>query len=255
MSPPFLNMNDAKKNIALNILALDTAAQACSAALYARGAVTQRLEIAPRAHSGLAPDMAEELLRAAGLQWAQLDALAVDIGPGAFTGLRIGIGLAQGLAYGAGIKIIPVISLEALAFAEVGGGDSNSDNNGDGDGNSDSGNVEILAALDARMGQVYYAHYRATAGGDLSCITSPTLATPEQVRIKNSGRKITGVGSGWESYAPQLCAATNVTNWRGGCYPQAASVAQLAARRGLRAAVPPLDLRACYVRDEVATPG
>lgn len=223
MSPLFSTMAEPV------ILALDTATEACSAALLARGEVTQRLEIAPRGHSGLAPDMAQELLREAGLELAQLDALAVDIGPGAFTGLRIGIGLAQGLAYGAGLKVIPVISLEALAFA--------------------SAEAEALAAIDARMGQVYYGLYRNAPHG-LECITPPTLAAPQQVRAGPRGGVI-GVGSGWERYAPQLLAATEgaVAGWRGGQYPQAASVARLAASR---VAISPLELCACYVRDEVA---
>ena len=225
------------------ILALDTATEACSAALLARGAVTRRLEIAPRGHSELAPQMAEELLREAKLEWAQLDALAVDVGPGAFTGLRIGLGLAQGLAYGAGLRVIPVVSLEALAFAALE------------KQNDDGGGGEVLAALDARMGQVYYGVYRAAPHG-VECVARPALAEPQKAQIPRESRRLLGIGGGWDRYAPQLLEAAKgaVEDWRGGQYPLAESAVKLAALRGLRAAVSPLELRACYVRDEVATP-
>lgn len=214
---------------ALKILAIDTATEVCSVALHLHGEVSERAQLAPRAHSALAPDMAREMLREAGLQWAQLDALAVDIGPGAFTGLRIGIGLAQGLAYAAELAVIPVVSLEALAFAA---------------------GAHALPAIDARMGQVYYARYEKTPRG-LRTLTPPSLATPQQVRAEGEG--VTGIGSGWKQYAPQLLQACGgaVSEWRDAA-PRAADIARLAAARGMPHALPPMQLTACYVREQVA---
>ena len=143
----------------LKILAIDTVTEVCSVALNLHGAVTQRLEIAA-GHSRLVLGMAQTLLRQCGLTLDQLDALAVDIGPGSFTGTRIGIGVAQGLAFGAGLKVIPVRSLEALAHAQP--------------------NETVLPAIDARMGQIYHGLYR-TPDGVLQTIGEPALAEPAQL--------------------------------------------------------------------------
>ncbi len=215
----------------LKILAIDTVTEVCSVALNLHGAVTQRLEIAA-GHSRLVLGMAQTLLRQCGLTLDQLDALAVDIGPGSFTGTRIGIGVAQGLAFGAGLKVIPVRSLEALAHAQP--------------------NETVLPAIDARMGQIYHGLYR-TPDGVLQTIGEPALAEPAQLARPQQGG-IVGVGSAWDRYAPMLLEATGgaVSKWLAGRHPEARAVSQVAAARGLIEAVSPLDLIACYVREEVA---
>ena len=157
----------------LKILAIDTATEACSVALNLHGTVTQRFEIAPNGHSKLVLDMAESLLKQCGLDLQQLDALAVDVGPGSFTGLRIGVGVAQGLAYGAGRKVIPVGSLDALAhgvFYEA---------------SHEASQATVLAAIDARMGQIYYGLYGFTA--DRKKNRAP-LSSPRW-RRRNPGRR------------------------------------------------------------------
>ena len=269
-----------------NILAIDTTTEACSVALNLRGTLLQRSEIAPNGHSRLVLGMVESLLREAGLDLRDLDALAVDVGPGSFTGVRIGIGVAQGLAYGAGCKVVPVGSLEALAcgvfrdFYETA---------------SDPvpGPVPeiVLAAIDAHMGQIYYACYGLDGrpsgldgrpsgldgrpsgldGGsadrapekNLRVRVAPTLGTPESLRCKagrgGKGGKgmvgMVGTGSGWERYGAVMGEALHgrgapAAEWRTGCHPEAAAVSRLAAARG--GAVSPLDLTAAYIRDEVA---
>jgi len=196
----------------LNILALDTVTEACSVALLARGTVEQRFEVAANRHSRRVLGMAQEVLRARGLALRDLDALAVDVGPGAFTGARIGIGVAQGLAYGANLTVIPVNSLEALAATVLRpghGGESGGDESGGGDGGDAAGAADgvgdaagaadgvgdaagdadgvgaggddaagagatlALPAIDARMEQVYFGLY-STAGA----LIEPALATP-----------------------------------------------------------------------------
>jgi len=227
----------------LNILALDTVTEACSVALLARGTVEQRFEVAANRHSRRVLGMAQEVLRARGLALRDLDALAVDVGPGAFTGARIGIGVAQGLAYGADLTVIPVNSLEALAAAVLrpeDGGESGGDESGGGGGDGDvgvadgvgdaagaagdvgdaTGGVSVgdgdaagagatlaLPAIDARMEQVYFGLY-STAGA----LIEPALATPGDagemaaaaIATVNAPVNLTGIGSGWDRHAPAL---------------------------------------------------
>ena len=227
----------------LNILALDTVTEACSVALLARGTVEQRFEAAANRHSRRVLGMAQEVLRARGLALRDLDALAVDVGPGAFTGARIGIGVAQGLAYGADLTVIPVNSLEALAAAVLrpgNGGESGGDDGGDGgvgDAAGAAGGVGVggddaagdvgagddaagagagagatiaLPAIDARMEQVYFGLY-STAGA----LIEPALATPGDagemvaaaISKTNAPANLTGIGSGWDRHAPALLTA------------------------------------------------
>ena len=222
----------------LNLLAIDTATEACSVALNLRGAVTQQLEVTPNGHSKLVLGMVQSLLRDAGLDLAELDALAVDIGPGSFTGVRIGIGVAQGLAYGAGLKVIAVGSLETLAGAACG--------------------ETVLAAIDARMGQVYYGLYDNHQPSDAPThaprvIIQPALSAPESLVI-GSEKRIVGVGSAWDRYGSVMRDALNgsVSSFLSGRYPEAATVSRIAGLRGLSCACSPLQLSAAYVYDEVA---
>ena len=228
----------------LKILAIDTATEACSVALNLHGAVTQRFEIAPNGHSKLVLDMAESLLKQCGLDLQQLDALAVDVGPGSFTGLRIGVGVAQGLAYGAGRKVIPVGSLEALAhgvFYEA---------------SHEASQATVLAAIDARMGQIYYGLYGNPKKKPRTLI-GPALASPESLAVGDAvgdEKTIVGAGSGWDCYAPVMQEALggSVAKWLAGRHPEAATVSRMAAAAGLESAISPLALSAVYVRDNVA---
>ncbi len=247
-------------NADIKLLAIDTAGDACSVALSLRGAVIQRLEVAPNNHSRRVLDMAQALLRQARLEWRQLDALAVDVGPGSFTGVRIGIGAAQGLAYGAGLAVIPVGSLEALAGAVVwrggvgvGGGGNGSGVGGGGGGGGEGGETIVLAAIDARMGQVYCGLYGVSPGKPPRTLRKPALLAPQAVAVGDYA-EIVGVGSGWDRYAPLLRDSLqgSAVNWLPDRHPEATSVAQIAVARGLHSAVSPLGLSASYVRDEVA---
>ena len=258
-----------------NILAIDTTTEACSVALNLRGTLLQRSEIAPNGHSRLVLGMVESLLREAGLDLRDLDALAVDVGPGSFTGVRIGIGVAQGLAYGAGCKVVPVGSLEALAcgvfrdFHEAAS-----------DPVPGPAPETVLAAIDAHMGQIYYACYGLDGrpsgldgcpsgldGGsadrapekNLRVRVAPALGTPESLHCKagrggKGGKGMVGTGSGWERYGAVMGEALHgpggTAEWRTGRHPEAAAVSRLAAARG--GAVSPLELTAAYIRDEVA---
>ena len=230
----------------LKILAIDTATEACSVALNLHGTVTQRFEIAPNGHSKLVLDMAESLLKQCGLDLQQLDALAVDVGPGSFTGLRIGVGVAQGLAYGAGRKVIPVGSLDALAhgvFYEASH-----------EASHEASQQPCWPPLMRAWGRFITA-FTAIRKKNRAPLSSPRW------RRRNlwpsgtpSGKTIVGAGSGWDCYAPVMLEALggSVAKWLAGRHPEAATVSRMAAAAGLESAISPLALSAVYVRDNVA---
>ena len=216
----------------LKILAIDTATEACSVSLNLGGTVSKQIEIAPNGHSKLVLGMVQSLLQQARLGLKQLDVLAVNVGPGSFTGLRIGIGVTQGLAYGAGLKVIPVGSLEVLAQAVP--------------------HQVVLAAIDARMQQIYYALYHKLPDGEQREIIQPGLIAPDRLVIKDQG-EVVGTGSGWDSYAPVMTEAMQGTllNWLPQQYPEASTLSTIAAARGLKNAISPLELTVCYIRNEI----
>lgn len=171
----------------MKLLAIDTAAEACSAALFLDGGVQSRFLIAPRRHGELILAMLDELLTAAGLTLTDLDALAFGRGPGAFTGVRIATGVVQGAAFGANLPVVPVSNLAALAQRHF----------------RENGHRRVLSALDARMGEVYWGAYAIDPGGLARLVGTEQVATPEQVNVPEGG-DWHGAGSGWASYGEAL---------------------------------------------------
>jgi len=172
----------------LNILAIETSTQACSAALLCNGEILQRYKVAPRGHGDLILPMIDELMAEADLSPAQLSAVAFGRGPGAFTGVRIATSVAQGIAFGADLPVVPVSSLAALAQA----------------GFRQKGYQAMLCAVDARMGEIYWGAYQIEQGvvsllsGEHVC--RPELA-PEPSELVDQWH---GMGNGWEVYAESL---------------------------------------------------
>ncbi len=193
----------------MNILALDTATEACSAALLAGTAVHERHAIAPRRHAALILPMVDAVLTEAGLALNNLDAIAFGRGPGAFTGVRIAAGVTQGLACGAGLPVLPVSSLAALAQGAL----DNSAGNGFALAHTASETATrlktpargalALAAIDARMGEIYWALYEAGADGLVKPLGDEQVSAPEAPDVAGE-EKIVGVGSGWGTYRAPL---------------------------------------------------
>jgi tRNA threonylcarbamoyladenosine biosynthesis protein TsaB len=221
----------------MKILAIETATEACSAALYVDGVCTQRYEIAPRRHAELVLRMCEELLTEAGLELRELDSLAFGRGPGAFTGLRIAAGVIQGMAWANELPVVPVSSLAALAYGAW----------------REHGQAKVMAAIDARISEVYWGCYECT-DGHATLLGIEQVCPPTKAPLPEAEGWF-GVGSGWTTYATELSrhAATQCKEYVGNAFPQAQDITILAATGLARGeAVPAEQALPVYLRDNVA---
>ncbi len=217
----------------MKILALETSTELCSAALWTDGRVDTREALAGSRNSELLLPMVEALLAANSLTVRDLDGVAFGAGPGAFTGVRIACGVAQGLAFGINVRVVAVGTLMALAEAVNA--------------------PRVVCCLDARMGEVYHAAYEK-AGDDWRVVHAPGLYKPAAVP-ELAGRGWTGCGSGFAAFGADLAARYTDALERviDGVSPHAREVAALAARRFARGeTVDAADALPLYVRNKVA---
>lgn len=217
----------------LRILALDTATEACSVALYLDGEVREHFEILPRQHSQQILPMIEAILAEHGQSMMALDAIAFGRGPGAFTGVRIATGIAQGLAFAADLPVVPVSTLAALAQL----------------GLRQYGAQQVLATIDARMDEIYQALYCAD-NGVMVLQGAEQVSPPETVTVDTMPDNLVGVGSGW-LYRDRIAVPVNQ------CYPDeyphAADIALLASVALARGeGVTAEQALPVYLRDNVA---
>jgi len=217
----------------MKILAIETATEACSVALWLDGQWTERCEATARGHSEYILPMVEDVLSEGGIPLSACDVLAYGKGPGSFTGLRIGVGVAQGLAFGANLSVVGVSSLAALA--------------------ADAPAPSVLAAIDARMGQVYWACYQREPSGVVRLVGAESVSVPDAIGVRR-GHEWWGVGSGWDAYATRIDAAlgNNVVNWSRGRHPRAHATAELGAvlvAEGLNG--DPIHAAPYYIRNQV----
>ena len=230
----------------MNILALETATEACSAALWLSAAnrCAERYELAPRAHNRLILAMVDSLLAEAGIGFGQLDAIAFGRGPGSFTGVRMAAGVAQGLAFAADLPVIPVSTLAALAWQAF----------------EETGHPVVYPCLDARMGEVYWAAYRcADSGEPLTLLVAEQVVVAGQITlpepVDGSDLRGWGTGSGYATYADIVAArlGSRLMGQMPDRFPTARSVAVLAARIGHSDNLLPSDQALpVYLRDNVA---
>lgn len=219
----------------MKLLAVDTATDACSAAVLVGDSVIERYALAPRDHARLILPMIDELLAEAGLSLRGLDALAFGRGPGAFTGVRIAAGVVQGLALGTGLPVIAVSDLAAIAHGAM----------------RRQGWPAVLAAMDARMGEVYWGAFRRGPDGAAEAAGAEAAIAPRDVTAPPGDWY--GAGSAWAVYASELRAALGLDfEFEGDCLPQAADVARLAARDfGRGVALSAEEALPIYLRDRV----
>jgi universal bacterial protein yeaZ len=170
------------------ILALDTATEACSVALLHQGNITFEDELSPRTHTQRILPMVDGLLKNANLSIKEVDYLAFGRGPGSFTGVRVGVGVAQGLALGAELKVVPISNLTTMAEQAY----------------QELGATEVIALIDARMNEVYFSQLVRTENGWIEKVKE-RVCSPEGalVQFQLDTDKITVVGTGWAAY-PQF---------------------------------------------------
>jgi tRNA threonylcarbamoyladenosine biosynthesis protein TsaB len=222
----------------MRLLALDTSTEACSAALLVDGELLLRLEYTERGHAELLLPMIDGLLAEGGLAPGDLDGIAFGRGPGAFTGLRIAAGVAQGLAFAAGLPVAPVSSLAAVAELVP----------------AAAGEV-VLVCSDARMGEVYWGEFRREADGTVTALSPESVSPPGQVGEAGTGAAH-AAGNALRAY-PLLAGrlAERGLTLHPGLHPRADAVARLGARQIAAGAGVSAGLALpVYVRDDVARP-
>ncbi|MBC9251956.1 tRNA N6-adenosine(37)-N6-threonylcarbamoyltransferase complex dimerization subunit TsaB [Pseudomonas alcaligenes] len=219
------------------LLALDTATEACSVALLHDGKVLSHYEVIPRLHAQRLLPMIQTLLGEAGVALSALDAIAFGRGPGAFTGVRIAIGVVQGLAFALDKPVLPVSNLAILAQRAL----------------REHGAEQVAAAIDARMDEVYWGCYRAEQG-EMRLQGVEAVLPPEQASLpRGATGDWFGAGTGWGSYAARLAPSTVAQD--GAMLPHAEDLLRLAGFAWARGEGLPADqAQPVYLRDQVATP-
>ena len=195
----------------MKLLALDTATEACSVALWQDGQIIDRTEMAPRRHAELVLPMAESLLAEAGITRRQLDGIAMGRGPGAFTGVRLAVSVAQGLALALDIPVVPVSSLAALAMQAPRNG------------------APVLAVIDARRAEIYAGAFSLEVEGMNPLMGECVISAGDLLLPKAEAWNV--IGTGWGAYGEALRERLPAAPlWADGeRYPQARDVASLAA--------------------------
>ena len=224
----------------MNLLAFETATEACSVALWIDGEVRERFEVAPRRHAELSLPWADALLADAGLARSQLDALAVSRGPGAFTGVRLGISLVQGIALALDRPVVAVSTLAVLAVAVPASGGAD---------------AHVLASIDARMGEVYTGTF-LVRDRDAAALGREAVGPADAVELPQAaGVAWHGVGTGFAAGGGALAdrLAARLARVDAAALPHAADLARLAARAAGRGElVAPERIEPAYLRDRVA---
>ncbi len=199
----------------MKLLAVETSTEACSAALLIATDIQERFTLSPQGHSDLILSMLDDLLAEAGIALSAIDAFAFGRGPGSFTGVRIGVGVAQGIAFARDLPVLPISSLAALAQA--------------------SGKTKALAAIDARMGEVYWGVYMRGREGLIAPSAAEQVCAPRAVPLVE-GEGWFGIGTGWDAYSDELCQrlGRRVSAWQAERYPCARAIVQLGAAAFVR---------------------
>ncbi|EKP0312685.1 tRNA (adenosine(37)-N6)-threonylcarbamoyltransferase complex dimerization subunit type 1 TsaB [Aeromonas veronii] len=221
----------------LKILAVDTATEACSAALLVGDKLFSRWEEAPRDHTRKILPMVQAVLEDAGISLSDLDAIAFGRGPGSFTGVRIGISVAQGLAFGAGVPLIGISTLAAMAQGAY----------------RLDGAEQVLTAIDARMNEVYFGRYELI-DGRMQLVGDEVVSEPAalvDVRGKLAGL-VTCVGTGFETYGETLSGLADELAVSQVRFPAAEDMLPLARAAWLAGEAVPVELATpVYLRDKV----
>lgn len=217
------------------ILALDTATEACSVALFHQGKTTGLNELSPRTHTQRILPMVDELLSQAGISLQQVDVLAFGRGPGSFTGVRVGVGIAQGLALGVQLPVVPVSNLTAMAEAAF----------------QQYGATNVLSLIDARMNEVYFSQLEREESGWKTIVAEQVCAPEQAIAQIQPKDNLVVVGTGWSAY-PQFEEASLAVTISDITLPSAQFMLPLAVsaiRQGKM--ISGLEIEPVYLRNEV----
>ncbi len=221
----------------MKLLAIETATEACSAALCLGDEILSRHEFAKQRHTELILPMCDALLEEAGVTLAQLDAVAFGRGPGSFTGVRIAAGVVQGIAFAKDLPVVAVSTLAVLAQEAV----------------ESRRQANVLTAIDARMGEVYWGVYTRDDCGLARSVEQECVIKPQLITVP-TGRQWYGVGSGWEAYSTTLVAqiGTCLEGYDGVSFPSARFMIPLARTAYTRGEVVAAEQALpVYLRDDV----
>lgn len=221
----------------MKLLAVETATEACSAALMINGNIIEQFCITTNGHSKLILPMVDSLLADAGLKPADLDGLAFGCGPGSFTGVRIATGIIQGIAFALDLPVVPVSNLAAVAQDFFDHSDEN----------------HAFVAMDARMNEIYWGVYQRNALGFAELLGKEAVISAIEVEFPDiSG---VGIGSGWKAYHQDLLKhlSGHLTRYETDTLPRARAVARLGVE-GFKQGVAVAAERATpvYLRNKVA---
>ena len=240
----------------MRVLALDAATELCSVALLSNGECLVRSIESGKSSAQQLLKMVEEVMAEGQVPLSGLNGIAASIGPGAFTGVRISVAVAQGLAFGADLNVAPVTTLSALALQAL------QDLQLLGD------EARIITCLDARMGELYWGCFTAEANPGVATpgvtkrgVTTPGViecgelgvAAPDVIASRLKGRYV-GIGRGFSVY-PKLAQIPGVVVQPAHALalPNAREIARLGALRlAAGGGGDPADLKPLYLRDKVA---
>lgn len=221
----------------MKLLAIETATESCSVALMLNEEIIELSEIAPRRHNEIVLSMCEKVLAQAETSLTELDAIAFGRGPGAFTGVRLAASVAQGIAMGQDLPVVPVSSLATLSQAVY----------------EEKQVQEVFACIDARMQEVYYGVYKLSPDYLMELEGKEKVISPQHINQKVSNHCY-GVGSGWNVYAESLHRAIGKKiSFDTDKFPQAKYAAMLAKAYYLQGQkLPAEEALPVYLRDDVA---
>lgn len=171
----------------MNCLVLDTATEACSVALQWQDQLISLFEVCPQQHSQRLLPMVDEIVKQAGIDLRHVAFLGFGRGPGSFTGVRIATGMLQGLALGLELPVVGVSTLAAMAQQAI----------------EQTSAKDVYCAIDARMGEVYFSHYRLENGLASLQGVEQVMPPEEAAKLIKLSEKTVGVGTGWAAY-PEL---------------------------------------------------
>jgi tRNA threonylcarbamoyladenosine biosynthesis protein TsaB len=221
----------------MRLLAVETATEACSAALMIDGEITEQFTLTANGHSKLILPMIDSLLAEVSLQPSDLDGLAFGCGPGSFTGVRIATGIIQGIAFALDLPVVPVSNLAAVAQDFFDHSDENL----------------AFVAMDARMNEIYWGVYQRNALGFAELLGKEAVLPASEIKFSDlSG---VGIGSGWKAYHQELLTSLShhVIRYEANNLPRARAVARLGYegfKQGLAVSVE--QAMPVYLRDKVA---